>query len=45
MISSIPDVTVSGTPERENRVPAAAKGTPAVPGMLKCVTSEIQKKA
>ena len=42
MVSSLPGVTVSGTPGRENRSPVAAKGTSAIPGVLKDVTPGIQ---
>ena len=42
MISFLPSVTVSDTSGRENRSPAAAKGTSAVPGVLKYVTPGIQ---
>ena len=44
MISSLPGVTVSGTPGRVNRSPAAAKGTSAVPGVLKDVTPGIPNR-
>lgn len=44
MISSLPGVTVSDTPGREDRTPAAAKGTSAVPGVLKCVTPGTKNK-
>ena len=42
MILSLLGVTVSDTPGRENRPPAAVKGTSAVPGVLKDVTPGIQ---
>ena len=42
MILCLSGVTVSGTPGREYRSPAAAKGTSAVPGVLKDVTPGIQ---
>ena len=44
MILSLPGVTVPGTPGRENRSQAAAKGTSAVPGVRKCVTPGIQNR-
>ena len=42
MILFLSGVTVSGTPGRENRPPVAAKGTSAVPDVLKDVTPGIQ---
>ena len=44
MVSSLPGVTVSGTPGRENRSPTAAKGTSAVPGVHRYVTPGIQNR-
>ena len=42
MILSLPGVTVSDTPGRRNRSPTTAKGTSAVPDVLKDVIPGIQ---